>query len=294
MPNTRITTSLVNEFANPSVVISSDLASGNALWPIANARFPERSYEPFRGTRTLDLTESIYFDRGAVLPLGYIGVTRVNCASVLIRTGNAGQTTPPFDDFLFTPTPQTPVNRRYNVGHAFPSGFSCRYVTIILGAGATLAESFNPAEPFRLCGGVWGGLAVSPPMNPVYDVQWTTVDPREPLEATGRAVTPRLLRTGYPRARVTMNLRAKQDWLNPFGRRATVSSSATIWTSPTLLREYADYIGRLNEARTFAWFANTGDPSLAFIMQVVDDESAWSPSSKRRATSTLTLEEVVR
>lgn len=259
---------MTNLVAGAGVVIAASSAAADN--PASYLAFPGRPMLPWRSTAGGE--QNVVVDFLAAAVLSGIWLIRTNFAQVTIQ-GNATDvwTSPSFSQ-TFT-VARNPWNFRYQL--AVPlSGFAFRYLRILI-------PSQTPADgtPAYLLGGVYAGAIESVPQSVRFDVELTTVHPRQDVVQQYGAWRQRNV-MGDPLAQLSVTRRARTTRLAPgYGDD---------------VRRWQEIERRIRDNDFFAVMLGATDTSQGFVMRPVNQgHQKWTRTSLLRLQSTLDLEEVM-
>lgn len=249
-------------------ITGSTEASG---FPASNIATPYRPMMPWHTTALG--AQSAVIDFLSAKTLTGIWLIRTNFAQVTIQ----GHATDTWTSPSFTQTmtvARNPWNFRYQL--AIPlHGFTFRFLRILIPS-----QTPTDGTSAYVLGGVHAGVLESFPQDILYDVEFTTVQPRKDVPQPDNAWRERLI-MGEPYARLSLTRTTKVTRLAPgYGDD---------------VRRWQEIERRISEINTFALMLGSADTSQGFIVRSINEgHQKWTRTSLLRMKSTIELEESMR
>lgn len=271
------------------VITGSSEASGS---PAINLRQPERPMLPWRSTSqgagqlgtilsklglfrlgsppVLAAGGNVVIDFLNAETLTGLWLIRTNFTQVTIQGNATNVWTSPSFSRSYT-IARNPWNYRYQLSVPL-SGFSYRYLRILIPAQSPIDGTSS-----YLLGGIYAGVLEQLPQNFKFDVEFTTVHPRQDVVQQYGAWRQRLV-MGEPLVRLSTTRMARTTRLAP-----AYQDDLQLWL---------DIERRIRNNDFFALMMGSSDTSQGFVVRPINDgHQKWSRPNYLRAQSNLELEE---
>jgi hypothetical protein len=263
--------SFVNLAASATITASTQ----DSVYIATNAGQAADRYLP---ARTTVATDSWWlFDFTTATVLEFLELLRVNFTAARVQ-GNATDSwgSPSFNQLIAID--RNPFNEQYTFAAAL-TGFNYRYLRLFVATQTPKALDIDgPVLSVFNLGGLWAGLATSAPSGFGADVLYHRIEPRAVVKQRFGAWS-KQASMGNTLVRLKLPRKARMTHAAPYAADEA--------------RSWLDIDGRAKAAGTFAFFDNTGNASLGWVVRSLNDETEYGVEVPDVMTNDPEYEEVI-